>query len=172
MLAAGPALSAENDPHLIELLKSGGQVVLMRHALTTPGMGDPPGMSIDDCATQRNLTDDGRAQAKAVGEALRREGITFDHVASSPMCRCKETAQLAFGRAPELQAGTMRGEREVREMRAFASERRRGNAVLVSHSTTILNAVGVHTEPGEMLVITPRGEGLYEVRGKLRFGGP
>lgn len=166
-LCAAARAAAEADPQLIALLKSGGQVVLMRHTVTTPGVGDPPGMSIEDCSTQRNLTEAGRRDAKAIGERLRQAGISFDHVATSPLCRCKETAQLAFGRVGEVQPGTMRGEREVREMRAFAAEKRRGNSVLVSHGTTIKNAVGIDTEPGEMVVITPQGDGVYEIRGKL-----
>ena len=52
-------------------LEAGGQVVLMRHAVTTPGVGDPPGMRLDDCATQRNLTDEGRRHARRTGEAFR-----------------------------------------------------------------------------------------------------
>src|SRR4051812_43239236 len=127
LFAAGAASAAETEAQLVALLKSGGQVVLMRHAVTTPGVGDPPGMTIGDCSTQRNLTDEGRAAAKAIGERLREAGIAFDYVATSPMCRCKETARLAFGRVDEVQAGTIRGEREVRDMRAFASEKRRGN---------------------------------------------
>ena len=152
------------------ILKSGGQVVLMRHTVTSPGVGDPPGMTLDDCSTQRNLTDEGRRNAKAIGETLRAAGIAFDRVAASPLCRCKETAQLVFGRVDELQAATMRGDREVREMRAFAAEKRRGNAVLVSHGTTIHNAIGIDMNPGEMVVITPLGKGRYEVRGKLSPG--
>ena len=161
------ASAAGEEAQLLALLKSGGQVVLMRHTVTAPGVGDPPGMTLADCATQRNLTDDGRRDAKAIGERLKSAGISFDHVAASPLCRCKETAQLAFGRIDELQAGTTRGDREVRELRAFAAEKRRGNAVLVSHGTTIEHALGVQMKPGDMLVITPQGGGTFQVRGKI-----
>ena len=164
---AGAARAAEGEAELIALLKSGGQAVLMRHTVTPPGVGDPPGMSLDDCATQRNLSDQGRADARAIGERLRKLGIAFDRVEASPLCRCKETAQLAFGRIDEVQAATTRGDREVRELRAFASEKRRGNGVSVSHGTTIRNAVGVDTEPGDLVVLTPQGDGRYEVRGKI-----
>ena len=57
-LAAAEA--AATDEALWALLGSGGRVVLVRHAVTTPGAGDPPGMRLDDCRTQRNLTDQGR----------------------------------------------------------------------------------------------------------------
>ena len=168
-LAAALPANAQDEAALLPLLKSGGQVVLMRHTTTMPGVGDPPGMSLSDCATQRNLTDEGRAEARAIGERLKGAGIAFDTVVASPLCRCKDTAQLAFGRVDDVLPGTTRGEREVREMRAFASEKRRGNAVLVSHGTTIHNALGIETAPGEMVVVTAFGEGRYEIRGKLRL---
>ena len=169
LLALAPAASAdEDDAQLLALLRSGGQIVLMRHTVTTPGVGDPPGMTLTDCATQRNLTDDGRRDAKAIGERLKAADISFEHVAASPLCRCKDTATLAFGRLDEVQMATTRGDREVREMRAFAAEKRRGNAVLVSHGTTIEHAVGVHTDPGDMLVITPHGSGNFQVRGRIK----
>jgi broad specificity phosphatase PhoE len=162
-----PARAADDEAQLLALVKSGGQVVLMRHTTTTPGVGDPAGMTFEDCSTQRNLTDEGRRQAKAIGERLRAAEVQFDRVASSPFCRCKETAQLVFGRIDEVAAPTARGEREVRDMRAFASEKRRGSAVLVSHATTIRNAIGVDTAPGDMVVVTPLGDGRYEIRGKI-----
>ncbi len=61
LAATGPALA---DEPTWALLKGGGQVILIRHAITTPGLGDPPGMRLDDCTTQRNLTDEGRGHAR------------------------------------------------------------------------------------------------------------
>ena len=146
-----------------------GYVLYLRHASTDFSQDDSRMTSYEDCSTQRNLTDQGRADARAIGERVRQAGISFDHVETSPLCRCKDTAKLAFGRINEVQPATTRGDREVRELRAFAAEKHRGNAVLVSHGTTIRNAIGVDTEPGEMVVITPQGDGRYEVRGKLSF---
>ena len=168
------ARAAANDP-LWETLKGGGQVILMRHTVTTPGIGDPPGMRIDSCATQRNLTDEGRRHAKQIGEAVRARGVTIDRVLSSPMCRCLETARLAFGRVdetPPVGNASARSEvempRQVREMRALAGEKRRGgNAVLVSHGTTIQAVTGLTLEPGEMVIVTPQGDGHFELKGKL-----
>ena len=82
-----PATTRASEP-LWALLKSGGQVVFIRHAITTPGVGDPPGMRLDDCASQRNLTDAGRAHARRVGEAFRARGIVVDRLLTSPWCRC------------------------------------------------------------------------------------
>ena len=96
------ATQARADEALWRLLKAGGQVVLMRHAVTTPGVGDPDGMVLHDCRTQRNLSDEGRAHARQVGEAFRARGVPVAQVLSSPWCRCLETARLAFGVSPEV----------------------------------------------------------------------
>jgi broad specificity phosphatase PhoE len=151
----------------------------MRHTVTPPGVGDPPGMRVDDCGTQRNLTDEGRRHAKAIGEAIRARAIQFERVLSSPMCRCLETARLAFGRTETVnapvnpRAGIEDKPREVREMRALATEKRRGgNMILVSHGTTITGVTGLNVEPGEMIVVTPQGDGHFELRGLLKPAGP
>lgn len=165
------------DEQLWALLKGGGLVVLMRHTVTTPGVGDPPGMAVDDCGTQRNLTDEGRRHAKLIGEAWRAHGIQPDRVMSSPMCRCLETARLAFGRVDASQTVTnARLEpdmpRQVREMRAVATEKRRGILVLVSHGTTIAAVTGISPEPGEMLIVSPQGDGQFELKGRLLVRSP
>src|SRR3954452_15796974 len=100
VLAAALALSspARANENLWGLLKEGGQVVLIRHALTTPGAGDPPGMQLDDCSTQRNLSEEGREHARQLGAAFRARSISVGRVLSSPWCRCMDTAQLAFGK--------------------------------------------------------------------------
>lgn len=76
-------------------LRAGG-VLLLRHAQTEPGIGDPPGFRIDDCGTQRNLSAAGRAQARAAGDALRAHGVRIDAVYSSAWCRCIDTAAQMF----------------------------------------------------------------------------
>jgi phosphohistidine phosphatase SixA len=54
--------------------------VLMRHAATDPGAGDPPGFRLDDCATQRNLSAAGREDARRVGNAFRAHRIPVARV--------------------------------------------------------------------------------------------
>ena len=100
LVLAVPGAAAASD-QLWALLKGGGQVILIRHAITTPGVGDPPGMRLDDCSTQRNLTDEGRRDARRLGEAFRARGIPVGRVLSSPWCRCLETARLAFESRPK-----------------------------------------------------------------------
>src|SRR3989442_7484098 len=101
LVLIAPSPSGADDAVVWELLRGDGQVVLMRHAVTTPGVGDPAGFRLDDCATQRNLTDAGRADAKRLGAVFQGRAIPLSRVPSSPWCRCLETARLAFGR-PEV----------------------------------------------------------------------
>ena len=175
LLVPGVALASEP---LWALLKGGGQVVLIRHAVTTPGVGDPPGMRLDDCDTQRNLSDEGRRDARQIGLAFRARGVAVDRVLTSPWCRCVETARLAFGAADSAPAlSNLYGRSEnrtpqVREMQALVGERRAGgNLVLVSHGSTILALTGVSLDSGEMVVVTPQGAGRFVVIGRLRAHG-
>jgi len=169
------ALPAQASEALWSLLKGGGQVVLVRHAVTTPGVGDPPGFRLEDCATQRNLTDEGRGHAKRIGAAFRARGIPVERVLSSPWCRCVETARLAFGSSePSAALGNLFGRPEkhaeqVAQMKALAAARpKSGNLVLVSHGSTISALTGVSPATAEMVIVTPKGNGKFSVAGRLR----
>jgi phosphohistidine phosphatase SixA len=169
--APGPAHATDS---LWSLLGGGGQAIFIRHAITTPGVGDPPNMRLDDCKTQRNLTDEGRGHSRRVGEAFRARGIGVERILSSPWCRCLETARLAFG-PPQSWAplGNLFGRPEnraeqVKALQALAGERRAGgNVVLVTHGSTIAALTGINPEPAEMVVVTPQGEGRFTVAGRL-----
>jgi|SRR5688572_8915244 len=156
------------------LLKAGGQVVLVRHAVTTPGVGDPPGMRLDDCATQRNLTDEGRRHAERIGTAFRARGIPVRAVQSSPWCRCMETAKLAFGGAQaHASLGNLFGRPENRDSQIASLKndllgpRQGDNLVLISHGSTIQALTGVSPGTGEMVVLTPQGGGRFRLAGRL-----
>jgi phosphohistidine phosphatase SixA len=168
------ACGARADEALWTLLKKGGQVVMIRHATTEPGTGDPPGFQIDDCSTQRNLSDDGRKEALRIGEAFIRRGVPVARVLSSRWCRCLETASIAFGGAePSDALGNLytHPERRDEQLAAFrkivANPLRRGNLVLVTHGETIQNFVGVRPAPGVIVVATPRGAGELQVAGSM-----
>ena len=81
-----------DDAKLWDQLRRGGNVILIRHGSTLPGPGDPPGFRLDDCSTQRNLSDAGRDEARRIGERLKRERVPIGEVYTSPWCRCRETA--------------------------------------------------------------------------------
>jgi phosphohistidine phosphatase SixA len=173
LLLATPSLAAA-DETLWKQLHGGSQVVLIRHAVTTPGAGDPPGFRLDDCATQRNLTDAGREDARRIGAAFRARAIPVARVLSSPWCRCLETARLAFGKAEPWPAlnnlfGNRAGEAE--QMRALREVVGRppdaGNLVLVTHGSVVLPLTGIQPAPGEMVVLTPDGVGGFRIAGRL-----
>ncbi len=177
-LALGLASGVHADDGLLALLQRGGQVVLMRHAQTDPGVGDPEGMVLADCATQRNLSAAGRAQAAAAGAAWRARQLPIERLVSSPWCRCMETARIAFWRVPESAPalGNLFGRgdpqgRQVAQMKALVEPPAGGNRVLVSHGSTIQALSGVYLAPAEMLVITPLGGGRFTVAGRLPAPG-
>lgn len=164
-LAAGAATGlaqARTDATFWRLLREGGCVVLMRHAQTEAGVGDPPGFTLGQCRTQRNLSAAGREQARRVGERMRREGVAIASVRSSAWCRCVDTAQLAFGTHavwPALNSifqGQGDADAQTREvLTATAGLRAPENWALVTHQVNISALTGEFTAMGEMLATRP-----------------
>ena len=98
------SISAQNQDIAWAELLQGRAVALLRHA-TAPGTGDPSGFRLDDCSTQRNLSQEGHVQARRIGTFFREKGIKEAAVYSSQWCRCLETARLLdFGAVKELPA--------------------------------------------------------------------
>jgi phosphohistidine phosphatase SixA len=166
--------AAAADARLWGELRAGGLVVLIRHADTDPGAGDPPGFDLGDCRTQRNLSATGRAQAKRLGEAFKREKIPVAGVLSSEWCRCRDTATLAFGRYvpwPALNNLFGRSPNEPAQSRAirerggaFAGP---GNLVLVTHGATILPVADASPATAELVIMRPAGAGKLELVGRM-----
>jgi malonate transporter and related proteins len=174
LLVPQNAHGADKD-EVWKLLRGGGQVLFIRHATTTPGVGDPEGFRLEDCKTQRNLSDEGRAEARRLGETLRKRQVPVGELLSSPWCRCHETARLAFGREATTWTAlsNLFGRREaeeaqVREMRArIGSYRGKDNLVLISHGSTALPLTGVSPQQAEVIVLTPLGGERFRVAGRI-----
>lgn len=174
LLLAAASASAHADDALWALLRAGGQVVMVRHALTDPGVGDPPGMRLDDCKTQRNLSAEGQRDAERLGAALRSRSVPVTRVLASPWCRCIETARLAFGRAAEVQPalGNLFGRNELEATQVAAlkklvqPQRAGSNLFMVTHGSTTLALTGVSPAMAEMVVLTPQAGG-FKVAGRL-----
>lgn len=175
--AAIAATAKSSEPSTATLwaaLKSGGHVILIRHASTVPGTGDPPGFVLGDCTTQRNLSDAGRAEAKQIGVTFRERGVTIGNVMSSRWCRCLDTARLAFDKVkpwasldshfdkPSNSAVQAAGVRL-----ALAKHEIEGsNLVLVTHQVNITALTGVYPAQGEAVIAKRDGKEL-RVLGRL-----
>ena len=175
LLLWSPAAAEEDAAASWAALRAGGHVALIRHAATVGGAGDPPGFRLDDCSTQRNLTERGRAQARQLGERLRDEGVAVGKVLSSRWCRCRETAELmALG--PHELAPTFdnafalreRVEELTRGARAIvAAWGGPGTLVVVTHGANILPLTGI--VPGEGSVVVAKAD--PETPSRLRVLG-
>ncbi len=156
------------------LLRAGGVVVALRHALA-PGTFDPPGMRIGACGTQRNLNDEGRAQAQRIGAWFTALGLQPAAVLSSPWCRCLDTARSAFGRAEPWAAlgsptGRADGERsaQVQTLREALARPRPGRFdVWVTHNFVIADLTGVSTASGEGVLLRAGAAGPAQVLARL-----
>jgi len=179
-LAGAGAQAAEPDEDALwHKLRSGGVTVLMRHAATNPGIGDPPDFSLGECATQRNLSEAGRRQARAIGAAFTQHGVDPGAVWSSRWCRCLDTAKLAFGRAqPEPALDSMFNDdaaasnAKLRALRMrLAARQETAPLVLVTHDVNIRALTGASLAQGEM-VLTILRDGKLEPIGRLSVPQP
>jgi len=170
--AARPALA---DPAAWSALRRDGVIALMRHA-DAPGYADPPGFRVEDCATQRNLSDRGRHEAARVGDMLRREGIAFARVVSSPWCRCLDTARLmavgAVAVEPAFSNIVVLSDRRAEIVEAGRAALRAWNGpgalLVVTHGANIQALTGGrHPASGEIVVVQATGDGGLRELGRL-----
>jgi phosphohistidine phosphatase SixA len=166
-----PGLTLAQESPTWSALRSGGHVLLIRHA-RAPGTFDPPEFKLGVCSTQRNLNDEGRAQAKRLGEFLREMQVPIGRVFSSEWCRCIETAQLAFGNDKVTTQATLSSPTKLSpEQRARHTELVRSqinrhtvgsaafqtNLVMVTHMFNIQDITGEGVAEGEILVVKSSG---------------
>ena len=155
----------EGDRQVIEALQRGGYLIYFRHGATDSSQTDSDPNNLANCATQRNLTDQGRAQARAIGEALRSLNIPLSKVLTSEYCRAKEYAQLSLG-VGEVEPSLVLPDPlppEVRQANTAAFQRLLAippppgsNVVFVAHSPNIRDAAGVDLPvEGEAAILQP-----------------
>jgi phosphohistidine phosphatase SixA len=174
MPAAAQALAGAE---LLAALRAGGYVIYFRHADTDHSRQDQRPVNLDDCATQRLLSDKGRANSRAIGEAIRALDVPIGSVLASPLCRTVETAMLAFGSAEKSMATRDGGPGPVGSPGGFAALRRLlstappagKNTVIVAHGYPYysLTHKGQMLEEGEAAIVRPHGTSFEEV---ARFG--
>jgi len=164
-----PAVAAEP---IWDALRLPGTVVLLRHSYA-PGGFDPPGARLDDCSTQRNLDESGRAQARRLGEAFKKRDLAVGVVLSGPRCRCLDTARLAFGTAEAwlpLQ-GALRDtelrQRQIIEIKKRIAEHTDGPPlVLVTHGSVVSDVTGLDLRMGAFVVLRRAADGSHTVVGQ------
>lgn len=172
-----PTLGVEQLRPMLAELKAGGHVFYFRHGLTRQDQEDRQPIVREDCATQRNLSDDGRRQATAIGAAFRKLGIPVGQVLSSPFCRALETSRLAFGGATAsddlyFAIGLPKPEREakgaaLRKLLAHVPASGR-NDVIVAHTANLEEAVGFWPKPeGAAILFRPDGNEGFRVVGRV-----
>lgn len=172
--------SAMADDNLWQRLQQGGYVLLIRHAATEPGLGDPPQFKLGDCSTQRNLSADGREQARAIGRELQRRKISVGEVLSSEWCRCIDTARLAFGKAKPWQPlnSTFSQPERAAEQTAKIKQhinayQDKANQVLVTHHVIIGALTNQWVGQGEIVIVAPdKSTAGFQYIGRLNVNEP
>ncbi len=176
LLSAGTSWA--DDADLVQRLKDGGHILMLRHALA-PGTGDPPHFKLSDCRTQRNLDERGREQARSIGAWLRARGIAKARVFSSQWCRCLETADLidlgpitplpalnSFFERPQDRESNLAALRDF-----FDRQPADGDLIiLVTHFVTIAGITGEGVPSGGGVVLEISAKHAPQVVDRLDFG--
>ena len=167
---SGPGVRAES---VWDALRAPGSVVVLRHSYA-PGGFDPPDAKLEDCSTQRNLDETGRAQAARIGEAFRENAIAVGKILSSPRCRCLDTARLAFGQAQPwdvlqgaLNDSELRRRRLAEAKEAIDAHRSGAPLVLVTHGSVVTDLTGLNIRMGEFVVLRLSPDGTHAVAGQF-----
>ncbi len=173
-LFGGMNSAATMEAPLWDALRSGGHIVLLRHAVA-PGTGDPAGLTLGDCSTQRNLSERGRAQAARIGKRFRENGIKAARVYSSQWCRCLHTAKLLtlgpVNELPALNSLYQRWDNRVPQTNALRTWLRQQDLsepyVLVTHQVNITGLTGVSPRSGELVIVQFSKAGEFTVIGTI-----
>ena len=149
-----------SEDKILESLKEGSKIIFIRHAYA-PGGGDPQNFNINDCSTQRNLSDKGINQSKLIGEFFKTNKIKIDKVLSSEWCRCKDTAKFAFNDFETFDAlnsffsakFAKNEKKQIRDLKKFINKWESSkNLVLVTHYVVISSMLNVATSSGEIVI--------------------
>ena len=174
LFCAAPSVHAD-EAAAWQALSDSGHVALMRHAEAPGGTGDPPGFRLEDCATQRNLSAAGRADAAAIGARFKARSIAFEKILSSPWCRCVDTAELmelgpvtvepAFSNIVVL--SDQRDQIVADGRSLIGAWQGKGTLLVVTHGANISALTGISPASGEMVVVRISADGTIEPIGRI-----
>ena len=169
LLSFNISVKANSNDKLQGLLKEGGKLIFIRHAIA-PGGGDPIDFNILRCETQRNLSKEGIAQSKNIGKFFSKNNIKIDKVLSSEWCRCKQTAQYAFNKyEPKSFLNSFfstkfasNKNKQIYDLKKYIEEwKGNKNLVFVTHYVVIRELLGYAPSSGE-IIISDRNFNLIE----------
>ena len=153
------SVKADLNQNLIKTLDQGGKLIFIRHAYA-PGSGDPNNFNLNDCSTQRNLSNSGRDQSKSIGNFFSKYNINIKNVYSSEWCRCKETASIAFNKFEtkkflnsfySLKFAKNR-KKQVKEFKRFIKNwDKKENLIFVTHYVFISEILNYTPKSGEII---------------------
>ncbi len=172
-LTVGPVQA--KDP-LWAALAEGGKVAMVRH--TESEEAEPERslhLSDGDCSEEQNLSDEGRAQARALGDAIRQHGVQVAEVLTSEFCRARETAELGFGGAEGWNALNLLNALPVDDADFLLEDvrdrigdfRGPGNLFLMTHRPNINTITFQNVEAGSLVILQPDGTGGFDVLGEI-----
>ena len=185
LLSALVVVAAYGQPpspsNLLPELRKGGYILYVRHPQTNPDQSDTDPLHLDNIKAQRQLTAQGRQQAKTIGEAFRAQKIPVEKVISSKFYRAYEAAKLLdVGEVTTTLDVTEGGlvvspnenERRAKALRQLlATPPPRGtNLIIVSHKPNLLDAAGKDLwEVGEagVVVFQPIADGKFKVVARI-----
>ena len=153
--------STNSKENLIQNLKEGGKIIFIRHA-TAPGGGDPDNFDINDCSTQRNLSEEGIEQSRRIGVFFYNNSIPVDQVLTSEWCRCKDTAKYAFKNFKTFSAlNSFFSEKfqknkknQMKNLQSFIRKwKGEGNLVFITHYVVILETINKTASSGELIIL-------------------
>ena len=159
-ICINPSVKADSNQTLIKELQKGGKLIFIRHAYA-PGGGDPENFDINDCSTQRNLSESGRIQSQKIGSFFKENKIPIAKVYSSEWCRCKETAYIAFNNFEtknflnsfySIQFSHNR-KKQVTEFKKFLNNwDQNQNIIFVTHYVVISEILNYAPSSGEIVI--------------------
>jgi phosphohistidine phosphatase SixA len=160
---------------LWDALRSKNHFALLRHALA-PGTGDPPEFTLGRRETQRNLSEEGRAQAKRIGDLFRAHGINKALVFSSEWYRCQDTAELLdIGPVVTLPAlnsffqNFAQKDIKTESLKVWLSQQEIDKPlVLVTHQVNITALTEIYPSSGEIVVVKKDAHVGLKVLGSIK----
>lgn len=162
---------------LLKRLQQGGLIIYFRHFATDRSQEDQHPVNLTNCATQRNLSEEGRSQSAAIGTVFKRHSIPVSEVISSPFCRCKESAEIAFGKygidtnlyfAVALEKDQREQQTSVL-LKLLTSKPDSGNRIVVSHTANLREATGLWPKPeGVAYVFQPTNNNKHHLLGIIK----